>query len=63
MRLACAIVGAAAMVAGCVPTAPETPNEESSSMPFVPMPDPASMQQVILPAREFVVLNQLQDVN
>ncbi len=30
---------------------------------MVPMPDPASMQQVILPAREFVVLNRLQDVS
>ncbi len=50
------------MAAGCTPTAPEKPNAESSNPPFVPMPDPASMQQVILPAREFVVLNRLQDV-
>ncbi len=60
-RLACAVVFIVAVVAGCFPMAPKMPKEDSSKPPIVPLPDPASMQQVIDPAKEFVVLNQLQD--
>jgi hypothetical protein len=60
--VACALAGIAAVVAGCVPTVPETPKDDSSKPTVVPMPDAASMQQVIDPAKEFVVLNRLQDV-
>jgi len=42
--------------------APKTPEAGSSKPPIVPLPDEASMQQVIDPAKEFVILNQLQDV-
>jgi hypothetical protein len=59
-RLASLVVGVVALTAACASTAPSAP--ESSSPTIVPMPDPASMQQVILPAREFVILNRLQDV-
>jgi hypothetical protein len=62
IRLACALVGVVAVAAGCFPMAPNTPEGDSSKPPIVPLPDPASMQQVIQPAREFVILNQLQDV-
>ena len=43
--------------------APKMPEAESSKPPIVPLPDEASMQQVIDPAKEFVILNQLQDVS
>jgi hypothetical protein len=59
----CASVGVLAVAAGCFPIAPPAPKEDSSDPPIVPMPDEASMHQVILPAREFVILNQLQDVS
>ena len=62
VRLACALVGIVAVAAGCFPMAPTTPKAESSKPPIVPLPDEASMQQVIDPAKEFVILNQLQDV-
>lgn len=61
-RFACAVVGIVAVLAGCSPTAPGT-SEEASTPSMIPMPDPASMQQVIQPAKEFVILNQLQDVS
>ena len=41
--------------------APKMPKAESSA-PIIPLPDEASMQQVIDPAKEFVILNQLQGV-
>ena len=62
-RLACALIGIVAVAAGCVPMAHERPKDESSKPTVVPLPDPASMQQVIDPAKEFVILNQLQDVS
>ncbi len=62
-RLACALVGVAVAVAGCHSTAPNVPQQESSSRAIVPMPDQASMQQVIDPAKEFLVLNRLRDVS
>jgi hypothetical protein len=62
-RLACALIGIVTVAAGCVPMAPEGPKEESSKPAIVPLPDEASMQQVIDPAKEFVILNQLQDVS
>lgn len=61
-RLMCALA-VAAVVAGCSSLLPQTPTSEPSKPSIVPMPDPASMQQVIDPAREFVVLNQLQNVS
>ena len=60
--MACALAGVAAVAAGCFSTASEAPKVDPSKPPIVPMPDPASMHQVILPAREFVILNRLQDV-
>ena len=60
--MACALAGVALAAASCFSTASEAPKIAPSKPPTVPMPDPASMQQVILPAREFVILNQLQDV-
>ena len=62
VRLACALVGIVAVAAGCFPMAPKMPEAESSKPTIVPLPDEASMQQVIDPAKEFVILNQLQDV-
>ena len=62
VRLACALVGIVAVAAGCFPMAPKMPKAESSKPTIVPLPDEASMQQVIDPAKEFVILNQLQDV-
>jgi hypothetical protein len=57
--IVCALAGVvAAVAAGCG----SAPSAQSSAPSFEPMPDPASMQQVILPAREFVILNRLQDV-
>ncbi len=62
-RLACALIGIVAVAAGCVPMAPEKPKEDSPKPSMVPLPDPASMQQVIDPAKEFVILNRFQDVS
>jgi hypothetical protein len=62
-RLACTLVGIVAVAAGCFPMAPTMPKAESSKPPIIPLPDEASMQQVIDPAKEFVILNQLQDVS
>lgn len=62
-RLACALIGVVAVAAGCFPMKPPMPKEDSSKPSIIPMPDEASMQQVIDPAREFVILNQLQDVS
>jgi hypothetical protein len=56
--MACALAG----VAVVLPTASEAPKVDPSKPTILPMPDPASMHQVILPAREFVILNRLQDV-
>lgn len=55
------LVGVAAVAAGCFRVPVEAPKAESSKPSIVPMPDAASMQQVIQPAREFVILNELQD--
>lgn len=60
-RLVCVL--AAVVCTGCSSLLPHTPPSESSKTSIVPMPDPASMQQVIDPAKEFVVLNHLQDVS
>lgn len=62
-RLACALIGIVAVATGCFPMKPPMPKEDSSKPSIVPMPDEASMQQVIDPAKEFVILNQLQDVS
>jgi hypothetical protein len=59
---ACALMVGVLALAGCASLRPNIPKEESSKPAIVPMPDQASIQQVIDPAKEFVVLNQLQDV-
>lgn len=56
------MVGVLALV-GCSTGLLHMPKAESSKPTMVPMPDPASMQQVIDPAKEFVILNNLQDVS
>ncbi len=55
-------LAAAAFLAGCSSSSPD-PARDPTQPSMVPMPDPASMQQVIDPAKEFVVLNHLQDVS
>jgi hypothetical protein len=57
-RVGCTLAVVVA-VAGCSSASQQSPSKPS----FVPMPDPASIQQVIDPAKEFVVLNRLQDVS
>lgn len=61
-RVACTLAMVVA-VAGCSSPLFQSPQASPSEPPFVPIPDPASMQQVIDPAKEFVVLNHLQDVS
>jgi hypothetical protein len=56
------MVGVLALV-GCSTGLLQVSKPESSKPLIVPMPDPASMQQVIDPAKEFVILNHLQDVS
>ena len=53
---------AALALSGCDSLMPKVPQGDSSKPAMVPMPDQASIQQVIDPAKEFVVLNQLQDL-
>lgn len=60
--MACALVGIAVVATSCFSTASNAPTADSTKPSIVPLPDPASMQQVILPAKEFVVLNRLQDI-
>ena len=60
--LACALIIGVSALAGCASLRPNIPKQELSKQAIVPMPDQASIQQVIDPAKEFVVLNQLQDV-
>ncbi len=50
-------------VAGCFPMMPKMPRPGPPDPPVVPLSDEASMKQVIDPAKEFVRLNQLEDVS
>lgn len=61
-RVVCALAVVVAL-AGCSSALPPSPQAGPSTPSFVPMPDPASIQQVLDPAKEFVVLNRLQDVS
>lgn len=53
---------AVAALVACAPSTPQAADDPARPS-IMPMPDPASLQQVIDPAKEFVVLNRLQDVS
>ena len=59
----CALMVGVLALVGCSTGLLQVSKPESSRPPMVPMPDPASMQQVIDPAKEFVILNNLQNVS